>query len=534
MEKPGMDRRYRPFRSGLLGACCIGLLLFLLSPLSPGASGPEEGPALITETSPDNPVKNAPWKLSFLVDHPVAGEVTVLPPPLPAALFLEQVRTGGRWIQTAENQNARWTLVEFFFIPQQAGLFSLGPFEFRTPRGRTLSGELEVYVLSEEGKLREYHPRLLWDPYPGALKIGERAELSLRLVDWNPEIPLPGNLPFLIDIPEGAVLEELPLSRTDKERRVILRLGLIPLRGERFSLPSLHSHYEGVNLNSPALNIRVSAPAGAKAGPTVPEADPARPEAPGPLPTAGNTVSGNTAAGLVSTAGNTVSGEAVSGDAALGEAAAIPFPSGDGEVFFLFRDAYRAAAERARTLWEGGNRAEALAGLRRDERDLLAGYTLLPLRRAAEKALGLGLTADEKWRPLKLLAFISLGSGLLLIPAGLLSFFSRRSGASKKISVTFGQSWGYKGVIILLIIILSGGLYGLGSGIMNRGFSGRGSSAVLRGCTAYRVPDPQGGLSTYWDEGQPVRIRSGAEDWAYVETFDGKAGWVLLEEVVFY
>jgi hypothetical protein len=164
----------------------------------------------------------------------------------------------------------------------------------------------------------------------------------------------------------------------------------------------------------------------------------------------------------------------------------------------------------------------------------LAGYAILPLRRDAEKALGLELTADEKWRPLKPLAFISLGSGLLLILMGILYFFFRRSGASKKISVTFGQSWGYKGVVVILIIILSGGLYGLGSGVIARGFSGRGGSAVLRACTAYRVPDPQGGLSTYWDEGHPVRIRSRAEDWAYVETFDGKAGWVLQENIVFY
>ena len=112
MEKPGMDRRYRPFGSGLLG-----LLLFLLFPLFSGASGPEEDLLVIAEISPDNPIQNAPWRLSFLVDHPVSGEVTVRPPSLPPSLSLEQVRTEGRWIRTGENQNARWTLVEFLFIP---------------------------------------------------------------------------------------------------------------------------------------------------------------------------------------------------------------------------------------------------------------------------------------------------------------------------------------------------------------------------------------------------------------------------------
>jgi hypothetical protein len=354
---------------------------------------------------------------------------------------------------------------------------------------------LRVLVLSEEGALREYQPRLLWDPYPSSLKIGERTELSLRIVDWNPEIPLPGKLSFLLDVPEGAVLQELPLTKTDRERQVVFRLELIPLRGETFSLPPLHSHYEALALDSPALSIRISAPSG-PAGP----AGPALPEAAPPAPAA---------------------------------AEAIPFPP-EEEVFFLFRDSYRAAAERARLLWDRGNRAEALAGLRRDERDLLAGHTLLPLRRRAEKALGLELTEDEKWRPLKPLACISLGSGLLLILLGIGHLFSPRTGGSKTTSVTFGQSWGYRGVIIILMIILSGGLYGLASGLMDRGFPGRGGPAVLRSCTAYRVPDPQGGVSAYWDEGQPVRIRSGADDWAYAETFDGKAGWVLQEKIVFY
>jgi hypothetical protein len=88
--------------------------------------------------------------------------------------------------------------------------------------------------------------------------------------------------------------------------------------------------------------------------------------------------------------------------------------------------------------------------------------------------------------------------------------------------------------VAVLILILSGGLYGLAGGFLDRGFPGRGGSAVLRACTAYRVPDPQGGQSASFDEGQPVRIRSRADDWAYVETFDGKAGWVLRERMVFY
>jgi hypothetical protein len=210
------------------------------------------------------------------------------------------------------------------------------------------------------------------------------------------------------------------------------------------------------------------------------------------------------------------------------EAAAIPFPSGGGDVFFPFRNVYRTAAGKARTLWEGGHKAEALAGLRRDERDLLAGYTLLPLRRAAEKALGLELTEDEKWRPLKPLICISLGSGILLILLGLLRV------CVKQRSVTFGPSWGYKSIVLLLIVTLSGGLYGLGSGLIDRGFSGVGVSGVLRACTVYRVPDPQGAVSAYWEEGRPVRIRSRAGNWAYVETFDGKAGWVFQGDIVFY
>jgi hypothetical protein len=84
-----------------------------------------------------------------------------------------------------------------------------------------------------------------------------------------------------------------------------------------------------------------------------------------------------------------------------------------------------------------------------------------------------------------------------------------------------------------LIGILGLGGIGLGRLISARAYSG-GTAAVLRACTAYRVPDTQGAVSARWMEGQPVKIRALADPWAYAESADGDAGWVRRDDLVFY
>jgi hypothetical protein len=198
-----------------------------------------------------------------------------------------------------------------------------------------------------------------------------------------------------------------------------------------------------------------------------------------------------------------------------------PFPETPDEPFPLFRKAYEKTLDRARDLWSRACYAEALAELRRGERDLLAGPKLAAPRRMAEQALGLPRTAgtaDEKWRPRNFfLALIILSFCLLLL------------------TIT------KKGVRSLFVLLLLAGILGLAKTTPETGYL-RGSSAVLRAgaretslhVAAYRVPDTQGAISARWMEGQPVRLRAAAGRWAYAESPDGDAGWVLLDNLVFY
>jgi hypothetical protein len=62
----------------------------------------------------------------------------------------------------------------------------------------------------------------------------------------------------------------------------------------------------------------------------------------------------------------------------------------------------------------------------------------------------------------------------------------------------------------------------------------RQTAAVLRACAAYRVPDSQGAVSARWMEGQPVKVRTASDLWAYAESSDGDAGWVHQDALVFY
>jgi len=59
-------------------------------------------------------------------------------------------------------------------------------------------------------------------------------------------------------------------------------------------------------------------------------------------------------------------------------------------------------------------------------------------------------------------------------------------------------------------------------------------SGVLESTSAYRIPDVSGVILAQFDEGQPVKIRSSSGTWIYVESIDGRSGWVMAETLHFY
>jgi hypothetical protein len=372
-------------------------------------------------------------------------------------------------------------------------------------------------VTTREGAREEYHPRLVWDTPPPVVRIGEVAELTLRVRGGDPLRSL-HRLPLRVTAPADALLEELPLTGEETDRGLALRLRVIPLEGNRISLGPFSLPFENLTLEAPVISIALAQPSGVSPSPqtqTAAAALPAEPE-----------------------------------DAAFEEPPPAPaFPEVSGEPFPLFRNSYREVLGRARDYWGQARYAEALGELRRGERDYLSGPALVSIRRGAEKLLGLSLTEDEKWRPRNFFfALIILGFCLLLLTIALPLRFRR--GASKKKGVTSLFFHGYNIVVCVLIGIMGFGIAALArspAGFPKPAGFGKpaqeavpGNAAVaLRSCPAYRVPDPQGAITARWMEGQPVKVRSVSvgsvsDAWAYAESSAGDAGWVNQDDLVFY
>jgi hypothetical protein len=118
-----------------------------------------------------------------------------------------------------------------------------------------------------------------------------------------------------------------------------------------------------------------------------------------------------------------------------------------------------------------------------------------------------------------------------------------RRGASEKRGVTSLFFHGYAIVVVALLAIMGFGVAALArspggfEGFLQGEAGGKrsGNAAVaLRSCAAYHVPDIRGAISARWREGQPVRVRSASEGWAYAESSGGDAGWVSQDAIVFY
>jgi hypothetical protein len=533
MEKPGMVRGSGFYRTGLLKtlsgitgpadhgiaarALIFGLpaLLFFLPLPVLGGQDLQDGAgeiAVTLESSPERPILGGSWRISILVDHPVPEEVTVIPPELPSSLTFAQSRKETRFVRTSAEQGTRWTLAEFLFVPHRTGEIVLEPFEALVGDSRALTPAARTTVIAREGEREEYHPRLVWDAPRAPLRIGEAAELSLRVLDRDPLKPL-RRLPLSVTVPVEALLEEIPLTEEELDQGLALRLRLIPLEGTRVSLGPFPLRFETLTLEAPVISMALAPP---------------RQAVPPPAPT-------GTDPGAVTAEPGAFDGPALSPPA---------FPEVRGEPFPLFRNAYRETLDKARDYWRRGLYAEALGELRRGERDLLSGPALASTRRAAELLLGLSLTEDEKWRPRNCFVALIVLSFCLLLPTAALSLRARGSGSGRK-SVTSLFFHGYSVVAFVLIgaMVLgiaalarsSGGFEGLVQG--NGDLPGKrpgNAAAVLRSCAAYRVPDVRGAISARWLEGQPVRVRSASDAWAYAESSGGDAGWVSQDNVVFY
>ncbi|MDR0723345.1 MAG: hypothetical protein LBF75_11260 [Treponema sp.] len=514
MEKPGMDRSSSPYRTGLLNRKSrkiLGLLFILASYLgaqeleqeageenleqtgpevSTGIEGSDPALKVTLHGFPESPQVHTSWIVALLVDYPVPGELTVQHPPLPDTLILESIRTRPHQARQNPESGKVQTMVEFWFIPQQAGPLTLGAFEVRTPDMHYLTESSSWYIQGETK--RGYQPVCSWLRPPQSLRIGERAQVALRLSDWDPGKPWPGTELFLKELPEGVLLEAEPLSPQDRQQGLVLRLKIIPLEGTEFTLQSRRIPYEELSIEIPELRI-----------PLFPGTPPSSPR---PTVTVKPPV------------------EAEPNEWSL------PFPRTTPPRFPWFRDDYEQALQQIQSLWNQGKIPEALGEMRRNERENLAGPSFALLRREVEQGLGLTLTQDEPWRPRKLYRIL-LGLSLGILVFTLIAVIFRR--VCGKGIVTSRITQGYKGMVLIL---------GIGMGLLLSALAGLGKlhldtttgQGVLRAAQAYRVPEEGGRVSASFSEGEPVQIRWVSDFWVYVESFDGRLGWVPRDKLIWY
>ncbi|QQO08949.1 SH3 domain-containing protein [Breznakiella homolactica] len=483
MEEPGMVGGYLRLQSGLL---TLLLLFFCIFPVQ-AVSGPDEPLQVIVQISPEAPKAGESLAVIFLVSHPVPSEVEIPLPALPAGVTLDRIRSESRIIPDRSSRGERWTVVEFICTPGIAGRISWGPFTVRVPGRETVTAPVELYVTGQENNGQRYSPRLYWGELPRQIRAGERREFLLFLSGWDPSKPLSFPLPFRVTLPETALLEQLLPAVPDRNRGAVLRLAVIPLEEGELTIPPVYLDYSGTHLSAPPLVFQVIA---ARQSGSSASASPA--------------------------AGSPRSADTSSGTAA--EPRSFPVNPREDGIFFLFRSQYERIKREAETHWDAGFRAQSLAVLRRAERDLISGGAVADLRREAEAQLSLGYTEDERWVPRVPLTAAAAGFLFVFLVLGLTALSRRRGKKPDPRPPGFMYGMALLGTALIGFSALMWLLSGVHPGSKHK-------PAVVSACTVYRVPSPDGAAAAEFPEGQPVEIITAAEDWVYIESFDGRSGW---------
>jgi len=514
-----MDRRKRFFRAGLL----IFLFAVFCGPFGFSQSedgAPPDGPAqgeeappsleVRTEISAASPYVNRPWSIFVMVNHPVPSEVNVKPPRFSPSLVLERVRTETRFIRRdsdpassgaasgGESTGDRWTRVEFLFTPQKAGAVTIDPFGVSVKTRQALTQAINIRFREEPQTVKRYDPRFRWIGPAPSVRCGEKGQLTVELGNWDPLKKPPQGL-FQGRTPSNAILEE-GLPEAAGEGIFRYTISITPLEESSVTLEAFSFSSDIYKLSIPALTVAVL---------------PAQNETPvQPEPLTVSEVSDSPPAGVP----------------------ADLFSGNVEKVFPLFRSEYRQIVTKVRLLWEQNSRANALAEIRRNERDSLCGPFLAPLRREMELALGLSYTENERWRPLTISLLTWAIAGLLVIFALSAVLVFRPGRKIKKKNVTSRSGRGFKVVIIYVLLAGLALIFleeGFGNFLLGR-LSPPLNTAVLEKTEAYRIPDGIGAVNALFPEGQPVSISDSQSDWCYAESADGKSGWVRREAVIMY
>jgi hypothetical protein len=434
----------------------------------------EEKKLEVAISAPEGRV-NVPWTLSFLVDYPYPAGVTVYPPEIPEELTLEEVRTEPRLVSGADGK--RRTRIAFTFTPHYSGVITFAPFTIITPQKRVSVEPITVVIRGGSPKKRA--PYFVWNAPSSPLAIGEMSEISLRVFHWDEDRPFPHGV-FHFEPTEQAILEEKPLSDADISRNTALLLTIIPLEGTEFVLPRSSFQREGYTFEIPPLRLAVSPR-------NFPKDSSQKEFSLPPLPE----------------------------DAQIAKDKADHEGKKEKIVVNapIFSKNIEKLAEDAEKLWDSGQKASALALIRKAERDHTVGFALIDARRALEIAAGLEPLYDEPWSPKNLCAAlffcILFGTAFVMVQ----SFLARKTVKTVPLLVA----------LIALAVLFAG---------FARPFQPK--EAVLRESPAFYAPETEAGISARFTEGQSVFARSISDDWIFVETPDKRSGWVKRESVIFF
>jgi len=419
----------------------------LLLLLTAGFAYAQDGPIVMLETSLETPTVGSSWVLTLLTNHANPNQVSVMVPAFADGLVLEQVLQGSRTVNRTGATHAaayeRWTATEYRFVLNTHGIFAFDSFTVVTPRGQASTRPFTLVVQNPRVAPGARQYGTVWSGIPQSLDAGENVILTLTL-DYRAPAVRPRAGLFMPDVPPGHILESLPVGAADAAMGTVLRLRLIPLEAGAFALDHRIFSYGNSVFEVPALRIPVNR---SQAGLVIaaPDAETLVPVAPGLA----------------------MGGPAPAFPSYLGAMAAHP------RLHQRYRADFEAAYFTALNLWDRGYRANALAVLRRNERDHAAGALFAEIRREAEAALGLAGTRDERRRRFR-------------IP---LPFAGERT-----------------------------------------------RIAVLRETAVRRIPDPAGEEIARFGEGQPVTVsvQAGPETWVLVTADNGTSGWIPGENIILY
>ncbi|MCL2608669.1 MAG: hypothetical protein FWD94_02020 [Treponema sp.] len=329
------------------------VLLFLL--FLPVFAVAEQGPEVLIRVSGERSRVGEAWVLTLLTRHADPNGVSVEPPGFAAGLEPELVRQGPRLMP----DGGLWTFTEYRFLPDRPGSFAFGPFAVTVSGSRSLTEPFTLEVSGTEPDLPGFS--LAWVRLPSALTVGESAVLALSLPSDPGTAALPSPDILMPPVPPGSILESMP-----PEPGLAMKLRVLPLEAGEFTLEARTVIHAGYSFRVPGLRLPVLPPA----------ADPAAAVRPAPVPGTSSR---------------------------LAEPEIFPaFPPEDRALALQGRLDAAGLAEfrniylQARNFWEDRQIAEALALLRRHERDHPAGAMLAHVRREAENAAGLLPAGDER------------------------------------------------------------------------------------------------------------------------------------------